>query len=148
MSNDKTYCIYTISCPKSGEVRYVGLTYNFPLRKASHLALSDYTGEWIESLKKEKLIPVFTIIESVTCSKEDALKREQFWIKEYRKKGCSLINRGKKSPKPHYKYLSVTFRTSKKNEWILQELKNLAIKDRRTLNNYIETVFLTHLKTH
>lgn len=41
---------------------------------------------------------------------------------------------------------TLTFRPSKKNETILSQLAELAEKENRSLNNYIETLFITHLK--
>ena len=41
---------------------------------------------------------------------------------------------------------TLTFRPSKKNETILAQLSELADKENRSLNNYIETLFITHLK--
>lgn len=41
---------------------------------------------------------------------------------------------------------TLTFRPSKKNETILAQLSELAEKENRSLNNYIETLFITHLK--
>ena len=41
---------------------------------------------------------------------------------------------------------TLTFRSSKKNETILAQLSELADKENRSLNNYIETLFITHLK--
>ena len=41
---------------------------------------------------------------------------------------------------------TLTFRPSKKNETILAQLTELAEQENRSLNNYIETLFITHLK--
>lgn len=41
---------------------------------------------------------------------------------------------------------TLTFRPSKKNETILAQLAQLAEQENRSLNNYIETLFITHLK--
>ncbi len=41
---------------------------------------------------------------------------------------------------------TLTFRPSKKNENILAQLAELAEQENRSLNNYIETLFITHLK--
>ena len=41
---------------------------------------------------------------------------------------------------------TLTFRPSKNNETILAQLSVLAEKENRSLNNYIETLFLNHLK--
>lgn len=41
---------------------------------------------------------------------------------------------------------TLTFRPSKKNETILAQLSELADQENRSLNNYIETLFINHLK--
>ena len=41
---------------------------------------------------------------------------------------------------------TLTFRPSKKNEPILAQLAELAEQENRSLNNYIETLFINHLK--
>lgn len=41
---------------------------------------------------------------------------------------------------------TLTFRPSKKNETILAQLAELAEQENRSLNNYIETLFISHLK--
>lgn len=41
---------------------------------------------------------------------------------------------------------TLTFRPSKKNETILSQLAELAEQENRSLNNYIETLFISHLK--
>ena len=41
---------------------------------------------------------------------------------------------------------TLTFRPSKKNETILAQLAELAEQENRSLNNYIETLFINHLK--
>lgn len=43
-------------------------------------------------------------------------------------------------------YETLTFRPSKENSNLLASLAELAKQDNRNLNNYIETVLLTHLK--
>ena len=41
---------------------------------------------------------------------------------------------------------TLTFRPSKDNENILARLSELAKQENRSLNNYIETLFIAHLK--
>ena len=41
---------------------------------------------------------------------------------------------------------TLTFRPSKKNGTVLTQLSELAEQENRSLNNYIETLFVTHLK--
>jgi len=43
---------------------------------------------------------------------------------------------------------TLTFRPSKKNQIILAQLSALAVKDTRSLNNYIETIFATWIKNN
>lgn len=41
---------------------------------------------------------------------------------------------------------TLTFRPSKKNKTILAQLAELVEQENRSLNNYIETLFIIHLK--
>ena len=41
---------------------------------------------------------------------------------------------------------TLTFRPSKGNDNLLAQLSELAKEENRSLNNYIETLFITHLK--
>lgn len=41
---------------------------------------------------------------------------------------------------------TLTFRPSRENNNLLVKLAELAKQDNRSLNNYIETLFITHLK--
>jgi hypothetical protein len=43
-------------------------------------------------------------------------------------------------------YETLTFRPSKENSKLLAQLAELAKQDNRKLNNYIETLFIAHLK--
>jgi len=43
---------------------------------------------------------------------------------------------------------TLTFRPSKKNETILAQLSELAEKDNRSLNNYIETIFVIWMENN
>jgi hypothetical protein len=42
---------------------------------------------------------------------------------------------------------TLTFRPSKGNKKIIADLKKLANQDNRNLNNYVETVFINHIKS-
>ena len=42
-------------------------------------------------------------------------------------------------------YETLTFRPSKENSELLAQLSELATAENRSLNNYIETLFLNHL---
>ena len=90
----KVFHIYTLSCPKSGEIRYVGQTRQRPQsRYASHISSSkhnqkkDYTHCWIKSLLNDGLKPIMEIIEDATT-----IDREIYWIKYYRESGYNLTN--------------------------------------------------------
>jgi len=43
---------------------------------------------------------------------------------------------------------TITFRPSKENSEMLNQLSKLAKKDNRSLNNYIETILLSWLKSN
>lgn len=90
----KTTFIYVLKCPLSGEVRYVGKTNNPTRRYYGHLNNSrdknTYKRNWINSLKRSCLKPIFEIVDEVDV-KEWKMK-EKCYIKYYRNKGCRLVN--------------------------------------------------------
>ena len=91
---NKQIHIYTLSDPRTGEVRYVGRTDRKPeIRfkehikrvKAGHLEL--YSQRWIKTLLDINLEPVFEVIE-ITGD----ILREKHWINHYRSISCRLTN--------------------------------------------------------
>lgn len=74
--------IYSLSHPLTNEVRYIGKTINLKRRYRQHLydKRTTHKCNWIQSLKKEGLKPVLTIIE--TCD-ENWQDREKYWITQY-----------------------------------------------------------------
>lgn len=85
--------IYTLSDPRTGEVRYVGRTNQPKIRFNNHLYSdrgANHKWAWIKSLKSENLKPVMEIIESVPAAK--AIESEKIWIESFRFYGCRLTN--------------------------------------------------------
>lgn len=90
--------IYSISCPKTGEVRYVGKTsHSLENRLQQHLIYARiperkrrYVSDWLLSLDKKGLIPTISQLEQIEdCCWED---REKYWIKYFREQGNKLCN--------------------------------------------------------
>lgn len=79
--------IYSLNCPDTGEVKYVGKTIDRKNRLNSHIWGSKYgigpKDKWIQSLLKDNKKPVMVTLE-VTKEWEDCEKK---WIKYYREKG-------------------------------------------------------------
>lgn len=72
------YCIYVLINPE-GNVFYVGQSKRLQMRIGYH---REVFGADIS----------YKIIENITGTLEEALKREEFWIKKYKKGGCQLVN--------------------------------------------------------
>jgi hypothetical protein len=88
-----TTFIYTLSCPISGDVRYVGKANNPRERYSKHNKMCDNNqikNEWIKSLLDSNLKPVLTIIDEVKISQWKEM--EKFYIKKYKDLGCKLTN--------------------------------------------------------
>lgn len=86
--------IYTLSCPISSDVRYIGKTNNPYQRLKAHNNKARDTNthkrNWINSLRNKGLKPVFTIIDEVPI--DNWQYWEKFYIEKYIKLGCKLVN--------------------------------------------------------
>lgn len=85
--------IYTLSDPRTGEVRYVGKTSQPSIRLNNHLYSdrgSNHKWTWIKSLKAENLKPLMEVIETVP--EEKSFEAEKIWIESFRFYGCRLMN--------------------------------------------------------
>lgn len=81
--------IYTISCPYTGQVKYVGKSKNFTERKRKHLSstLKTRTSKWIKSLD---IAPIFEIIDEV--NETNWQEAEKSYIRLFKSIGCILYN--------------------------------------------------------
>lgn len=90
----KTVYIYTLSDPRTNEVRYVGKTNNPEQRRKAHGVLSrevkSRKKNWIRQLKSLDLRPVFEIIDEVPESEWH--KWERYWIQQFIVWGFRLTN--------------------------------------------------------
>lgn len=85
--------IYTLSCPESNEVKYVGKSNNPRKRFNEHLRMCDRNidkNNWIYNLKCNDKIPILIIVEKVLIS--EWKDKEKFYISTYRNMGLHLFN--------------------------------------------------------
>jgi len=89
----KTY-IYTLKCPITGKVRYVGKTNNPTERYKNHINKARDGGthkrNWINLLRIKNLKPIFEIIDEVSV--KEWKDKEKYYIKHYIDKGYYLVN--------------------------------------------------------
>lgn len=85
--------IYTLSDPKTSEIRYVGKTTNPKQRRHNHSNKARDQGthkrNWIESLRRQGLKPIFEIIDVVI---DNWQFWEQYWIQQCKAWGFKLTN--------------------------------------------------------
>lgn len=90
----ETTYIYTLSDPRNNLVRYVGKTSNPKMRLQNHMNRKHnertHKRNWIESLKKNKLKPLFEIIDEVPINEWKFW--EKFWIQMMIVWGFDLVN--------------------------------------------------------
>ncbi|MCX6218321.1 GIY-YIG nuclease family protein [Spirosoma sp.] len=90
----KTTFIYALSCPTSGDIRYIGKADCLFLRLKSHLneanKRGNYRRHWIKSLVDDGLIPEIEIIDE--CPIEEWGFWEQHYIDLFRSWGLNLVN--------------------------------------------------------
>lgn len=84
--------IYVLKDPKTGDIRYVGLT-RFPVKRLNNEVNYPHTKHlknWVNSLKSVGLKPTMEIVEE--SEEGAACGVERKWITEMRSRGCRLIN--------------------------------------------------------
>lgn len=91
----KPIYIYTLSCPKTGEPRYIGVTNNPQRRLTEHIreaknGIHNHRTHWISSLLSEGLKPVMKEIDET--DNENWQQCEIAWIAHYRTMGYELVN--------------------------------------------------------
>lgn len=84
--------IYSISCPETGEVRYIGKTIDPVSRFRKHLTYKRNTlcAKWIKSIQSKGLLPVFSVLKE--CNEIDWQDVERYYIRRYRMLGANLTN--------------------------------------------------------
>lgn len=95
-------CIYSISCPISGNIVYIGKTEKPALRFYNHLVCAHLgklsVSKWVTCVLSNGLIPVFEILEEIDIFNDERevsqllIKRENFWITKYRDLNYILLN--------------------------------------------------------
>lgn len=87
-----TIFIYTISDPLTDLVRYVGKTKDPSTRFRKHRTERNKTlkCQWIKSVIKSGMQPIFTIIDE--CSEIDWEQKERFYILLFKSLGAKLTN--------------------------------------------------------
>jgi len=93
----KIYKVYHLSCPITGDVKYIGMTTRtLGWRLSGHIGLakrptkyylSNMLVLWIQSLLKQGLRPKITLLEE---SKDQGLEKQ--YIQYFKEQGCDLLN--------------------------------------------------------
>lgn len=90
-------CIYTLTCPETNMVRYVGKTFNPKRRFYDHCSIStkEKTRKaiWVRSLIKKNKKPIIDIIDN--CDEFNWEEKEKGYIKLYKSIGANLLNHTK-----------------------------------------------------
>lgn len=113
----KTYYIYTLTDSHKNTICYVGVTTNPTQREYDHnwvkrqkYPLCTYKkmdGTPVPSFPKYLQVNNVTlymeIIEEVVCSKNEALRIEEYWIQQFKAWGFPLLNEKGLPSKPDYR---------------------------------------------
>jgi len=85
--------IYSLSCPFTDEIHYIGKTSVGMRRPLQHATKSHSkkVGEWVDGLKEIGHSPKVDILEQVSLN-DDLDGRERYWIQYRLKKGDTLLN--------------------------------------------------------
>jgi hypothetical protein len=87
--------IYTLSDPRTNEIRYIGKTNNLIKRFNKHineskLSTKSHKKAWINQLLKLNLKPIIEVIDIVP--KNEWVFWETYWISQFRTWGFDLVN--------------------------------------------------------
>lgn len=93
MTTQTKRLIYSLSCPFTNSVHYIGKSTVGMTRPMQHLKKSHSIKiqEWVEDLKKLGYKPIVLVVEYLTES-DDIDKRERFWIQKELDNGSLLLN--------------------------------------------------------
>lgn len=90
----KRFTIYALIDPRDMAIRYIGITEDVYQRMRQHSRCEGNNAEktaWIEELQKEQLMFIMQSLEKVKTI-EEALTREQHWIRHHLEQGAKLTN--------------------------------------------------------
>jgi len=86
--------IYTLTDPRTNQVRYVGKANNVSQRYKAHLNKARkhqiHKWNWIQQLKREGLKPIIDVIDVVPI--DDWIYWERYWISQMKQWGFNLVN--------------------------------------------------------
>lgn len=87
--------IYSLNCPFTNQIKYVGKTKNTLIsRLSAHLSYSDNNFEkrlWIKSLLEKNTKPTINLLE--ITDESNWKKRERYWIEHFISSGIILLNK-------------------------------------------------------
>src|SRR5947209_2300308 len=95
--------VYALGDPRTGQVRYVGITRKMYKRYAQHfyeIHQSEQKKAWLEEIKNAGLVPMLTILET-DIDESIVREREKYWIQYYLSLGSPLVNIQHVSVAPH-----------------------------------------------
>ncbi len=91
--SSRQWVVYALKCPATGDVRYIGWTFNIAKRLKSHAYTAQkfdrYRDCWIRKVMACGLFPASEIVEQGTG---DWAAAERKWISHYRREGARLTN--------------------------------------------------------
>lgn len=89
----KQRLIYSLCCPFTDEVHYIGKSSQGMIRPLSHLSNShsEKIKEWVDNLKELGHAPKIEILEYVSID-DDLDSRERYWVQKKINSGCLLLN--------------------------------------------------------
>lgn len=86
--------VYVLCDPINEVPKYIGITNNAYVRFKQHISCRDtneFKNDWISDLKRNKMVPIMKIIETV-ADEQAARDREKHWIEHHQSLGIELLN--------------------------------------------------------
>lgn len=137
--------IYSLSCPVTNEIKYIGQTINLDLRFKEHCSSSTPGNKkWIKELKANNLKPMMEVVEEIEGSKNDLLLAERFWITQFKCWGFNLNNIivTTNSNIKHRKEIRIV---NPSNE-LMVAIEQRALLENRNIPNLVETILNKEFK--
>lgn len=153
--------IYTLRCPKSGNIIYVGMTtiiLKYRLSQHMHSA-SRFNAPIYKYIRGNSITPIIELVEEVNVyNRNDLLAIESYWIDQFRQWGFQLYNETNNKriieDLEHIHDVAETYTTVKINKKVMDNVRKFVSKSGVSISAFFEIaaeerfIYLKQIKDH